>query len=442
MYVQPRRRPELMLLASLLILVMTLVIRVVLDRARPPQEYALDVPAPVPAEITTEDAIKKMQDRLRSNPEDTAAYAQLGLLLLQRVRENADASLYNQAAAAFGQALQRDPQQIDALSGQGILALARHQFTAALAWGERAQAINPYRAQLYGIMGDANIELGRYDDAAATLQKMVDTRPDLSSYSRISYLRELHGDVSGAIEAMKQAVAAGNPMAEGTLWTEVQLGHLYFNSGDLPHAEESYRQALRTRPDYVYALGGIARVRAAQGYYDEAIGDYQEIVKRLPLPEFVIALGELYEVTGRETDAKLQYDLVRAIQQLNTSAGVDVDMELALFNVDHGADPAQALQQARVAYSHRPSIYGADVLGWTLYRNGDYAEARRYSQEALRLGTRDALLHFHAGMIAYALGDTDAARKDLQEALAINPAFSVRYAPQAREMLDKMSGGG
>src|SRR5262249_5034892 len=212
-----------------------------------------------------------LQERIRQNPNDTNAYAQLGLAQLQRVRETADPTLYGKAEAAFAEALKRDPQQFEALVGQGQLALARHHFADALRWGEQASAINPFSAHPYGIMGDARVELGQYEAAVAAIQKMVDTRPDLNSYSRVSYMRDLHGDTEGAITAMRQALEAGAPGSEAALWTEVQLGHLYFNRGDLATAEQIYADALRIRPDYVYALGGMARVRAAQGHTDEAI---------------------------------------------------------------------------------------------------------------------------------------------------------------------------
>jgi tetratricopeptide (TPR) repeat protein len=135
----------------------------------------------------------------------------------------------------------------------------------------------------------------------------------------------------------------------------------------------------------------------------------------------------------------IHHDLVRAIQQLNTRAGMNVDMEMALFNADHGTDPVQALEQARAAYTARPSIYGADTLAWALYRAGNYTEAQEYNQEALRLGTRDAMLHYHAAMIAYALEDLPLTRQHLQQAIAINPYFSVRYASEARALLTELN---
>jgi tetratricopeptide (TPR) repeat protein len=151
-----------------------------------------------------------------------------------------------------------------------------------------------------------------------------------------------------------------------------------------------------------------------------------------------VALGDLYEATGQLDQARQQYALVGAMQQLHASAGVDVDLELALFNLDHGIDLAASLDRARAAYGRRPSVHAADVLAWALYQNGRYAEAARLSHEALRLGTRDALMYFHAGLIADALNDPPVARQYLEQALSINPYFSIRFAPQAQALLKQL----
>jgi tetratricopeptide (TPR) repeat protein len=389
---------------------------------------------------TVDNEIERLLNRLEMFPEDAEAYAFLGLARLQEVRETGDASIYALAEGALNEALRLDSQQVDAHIGQGLLALARHDFRAALDWGQRAYALNPYRAQPLGIQVDGYIELGMYEEAAETLQAMVDLRPDLASFSRISYIRELNGDIPGAIEAMESAIRTGTPGHENTLWTQVQLGHLHFNSGGFELAQTAYQQALSFKTDYSPALAGMARVYAAWGEVAAAIDLLVPVVERFPQAEYVILLGELYEVTGQTTLAQQQYELVRVIQQLNASTGMDVDLELALFDADHGGNntPAQTLASAQAAYQRRPSIHAADVLAWAFYKNGDYQEAWTYSQEALRLGTRDALMHFHAGMIAYALGDEIAARTHLEEALAINPGFSVLYAGEASELLETL----
>lgn len=389
-------------------------------------------------EPASESNIARLQNFLATNPENANGYAQLGLAYLQRVRETGDPAYYTLAEQTLNQALAYDPQQLDALMGQGVLALARHDFAGALTWAEQARVINPYRAEILGIMVDAYVELGQYETAVSTLQQMVDLRPDMASFSRVSYLRELHGDVPGAIEAMQRAVDTGVPGYEATLWAQVQLGNLYFYSGQFAQAEAIYQQALYYRPDYPYAQAGLARVQAAQGNYEAAIAIYKPLVARFPLPEFAIALGELYEAMGQPDLAQEQYALVQTIQQLNASAGMDVDMELALFEANHGSNPAETAKQAEVAYTRRPSVYAADVLAWALYQAGEYERAWQYSQEALRLGTQDAMLHYHAGLIARAVGEETAVSSHLQTALTINPAFSPLYAPQAQALLAEM----
>ena len=284
-------------------------------------------------------------------------------------------------------------------------------------------------------MTDAHVELGEYDAAVTTLQAMMDMRPGVNSYSRTAYLRELYGDVDGAIQAMQMAVNMGLPGDEPTLWTMVQLGNLYFNRGDLAKAESIYQAALKQSPDYVYALDGMANVLVAQGRNEEAVTQYHVVLNRIPLPKAAIAFGEFLESTGDMQGAQEQYDLVQLIETLNASAGMNVDLEMALFNSDHGADMAAALTQAQAAYTERKTVYAADVMAWALYRNQRADEAQPYMDEAMRLHTQDARLFYHAGMIALARGDQATARQNLTRALEINPYFSSLAATTAKATL-------
>ena len=388
--------------------------------------------------LSLEEMIVQMQTRIENNESDHDAYAQLGLLFLQRVRSGGDAADYQRADQALRAALEREPNEVDALVGKGILALALHDFRGALLWAEKARVINPFRPDILGIMTDAHVELGHYDEAVAVLQEMIDLRPGLNSYSRMAYVRELYGDVDGAVQAMEMAAEVGWPGDEPTLWTTVQLGNLYFNRGDLTTAVATYQAALEQSPDYVYALAGMAKVWAAQGRYEDAIAQYRQVLTRIPVPEFAIALGEVLEATGDVKGAQEQYDLVELMQTLNASAGMNVDLEMALFVSDHGADKAAALAQAQTVYDERQTIYSADVLAWALYVNGRADEARIYMDEAMRLGTKDARLYYHAGMITLAQGEKEDARQFLTRALEINPHFSPLYAPKAAEVLKSL----
>lgn len=386
----------------------------------------------------TDRIIWDYQERLRQSPDDPGAGAALGAAYVQKARETGDPTYYVKAESLLSRALARDPDNPEALIGKGTLALAQHRFREALELGERARRLYPQVPRVYGVIADAQTELGMYDEAVATLQTMIDMRPDLASYSRAAYARELRGDLEGAIEAMGAAVSAGGPTPENTEWTRVQLGDLHFASGDLRGAELQYQTSLARLPDYVHALAGLGRVRAAEGRIDEAVALYERAIARMPLPEFVIALGETLESAGRSEEAARQYDLVRAMQQLLAANGVDTDLELALFDADHGGDPEETVALARAAYERRPGVKAADTLAWALYRAGQLDEARRFADEALRLGTRDPLMLYHAGTIAAAQGDRAAARGYLQRALELNPRFSPLHGPQAREALERL----
>jgi tetratricopeptide (TPR) repeat protein len=387
---------------------------------------------------STDKQIEALQEQLHQHPNEWQAYSQLGLAYLQKARETGDPTYYQKTDEALEKALSFQPEDYASISAKGALALARHDFASALEWGEQAIQINPNRTYAYGVIADAQIELGRYAEAIETLQTMVDLRPDMSSYSRISYIRELHGDTEGALEMMQLAVDSGAPNLENTAWVRTQLGNLYFNSGDLERAELEYQRTLRDRPNYVYALAGLGRVRAAQGDLKEALRLLNHAVAIVPLPEFVIMLGDLYQASGQQGAANQQYQLVAVIETLYRASGVDMDMEIALFNADHDRNLDETLALARKAYTNRPSIHAADALAWALYKTGNYEEAERYSAEALQLGTKDSLKFFHAGMIALKLGDKQQARLYLEEALKINPHFSILYADEAQKILNEL----
>ncbi len=384
--------------------------------------------------LDTQSQINGLQAQLKAGTGRADDYAQLGWLMLQRARENGDPDLYTRAEKAFVEALKSDPAQVDALLGQGSLALSRHSFADAIDWGHKALGHNPYRAQAYGVIGDGQIELGRYDEAAQTIQKMVDLRPDIASYSRVSYIRELNGDMPGAIDAMSRAVVAGNPGSEARAWAQVQLGLLHFDRGDLSSAEAELNGVLSYLPNYPHALAALARIRNAQGNPTAAIQLYERALNLFPTPESAQALGEIYTQRGQVSQARAQFDLVRTLYALGESGGTDITLERARFENDHG-DAALALTLARAAHQRRANIHSADALAWALFRNGRPDEAASIMRDALRLNTQDAMVHFHAGMIDAARGDTASARTHLSRALAINPHFSPAAAAEARAWL-------
>lgn len=395
-----------------------------------------------PAWSNTDKTLTQLQDGLKAKPNDAGTYAQLGSLYMQKARETGDPSYYTKAEGAVKKALELMPENnVLGAVVMGGLHMARHDFEAALTWGEKAREMAPRSYAIYGIIGDAHIEMGRYDAAIDAFQTMVDLRPDLVSLSRVSYARELHGDLPGAIEAMQQAVDAGSPRSEATNWSRIQLANLYFLTGDLKSAEQQYGMTLHLLPSYVHGLGGQAKLLAASGDLKGAIKQYEQIVQSQPLPEYVSALADAYMEAGNTKAAAKQVELMRVIAQLQRAGGVDVDLDMALFEVDHAPDAntlEAALAAARSHYERRPSVHAADVLGWALYRANRASEALPYARESLKLGSKDPVVLYHAGAIAAAAGQPAEARTYLEAALATNENFHVRHAPDAKKLLSQL----
>ncbi|MGH2561304.1 MAG: tetratricopeptide repeat protein, partial [Thermomicrobiales bacterium] len=338
--------------------------------ADPDDQSAVDalVGAPVRLPTAVDDQIAAMQEALRAGAKNGRAATLLGQAYLQKARDTGDPSYYPKAEELFRLALELDDRDFAGMVGMGTLASARHHFAEALEWGEQARAINPHYPAAYGVIGDAQIELGRYDAAAVTIQAMVDLRPDLPSFARVSYLRELHGDVAGAMAAMEQAAAAGTGIPENVAWAQAQLGNLAAGQGDLDGAQARYEASLRTLPGYVYGTAGLGKVAAARGDFARAIALYADAIQVMPTPEFVIALGEVYQAAGRSDNAEEQFALVQAMTALSRENGVATDVELAIFVADHGGNLDDVLAWAETGYATRPSIHSADALAWVRYR--------------------------------------------------------------------------
>ena len=392
-----------------------------------------------PPGASTDERISSFQAILRADPGSAEAAAYLAGAYLQKVRETGDPSFYKRADGVLRHALARDPRNVEALTEAGVLALARHDFRGGLRYGQEVHRIAPQLVKPYGVIVDALVELGRYREAGAALQTMVDAQPNLAAYARVSYFRELHGDLAGAARAMELAVSAGGDAAENVAYVQTLLGNLEFDRGRLAAAGHAYREALARFPGYVPAGAGLARVDAAQGRDGPAIRRYRDAVARLPLPEYVVGLGETELAAGRPAAARRDLALVGAEERLLRANGVNTDVDLALFEANHGS-PRRGVELARRAWAAAPSVRSADALGWALTRAGNPRAGLAWAQRALRLGSRDPAFLYHAGIAARQAGRTALARTWLARSLADNPRWSPLYAPRARRALAEMGG--
>ena len=393
-------------------------------------------PAPATAAL---DPVAQLQADLARVPGNFTAWSSLGLAYVQQARLTADPTLYEKAEGAFQKSLALRPTGNDtALTGQASLAAARHDFAEALALTDRSLEVNAFSPTTWAVRTDALVELGRYDEAQAAVQRLLDLSPGVDALTRASYLLELRGDTDRARDLMQQAASRASTPAD-TAFAQYYVGELAWSTGDLAGAREAYEAGIAADPTSLPLVAGRAKVLAAGGDTAAAAAELRDVVERLPAPEHLVALGELLEATGQQAAAQEQYAVVRATQRLYAANGQDVDTELALFEADHGT-PAAAVASAAKAYAKRPrAVLTQDAYAWALHAAGRSAEALPIARDANRLGWRNPLLAYHLGVIEAAAGDPGRARAALQEALSLNPSFSPLHAPRAKALLAELA---
>jgi tetratricopeptide (TPR) repeat protein len=390
----------------------------------------------------TDRAIAGYQHRLLRRPADPWTHYRLGDSYVQKFRLTADATWLGLAERALRRSLALEPEQASARRHLAYVLYSRHEFEEAAREATRAVTIDPADSHAWGVLGDAHIEVGRYAEAEAAYRRMIETGDDLYAHVRRSALASLRGDVRGAIAALEHGLLlgrAGGRPPETLAWAEWQLGQEHWGRGDLDAAETAYRAALATFPGYHRALAGLAQVRAARGRTAEAVRLLEQAITVIPQLDYVVALGDLHAVRGEADAAERQYALAEHIGRLSALNRILYNRELAWFYVDHDRRLDEAMDLARRELEVRRDVHAHDLLAWTLYKTGQPAAARAEMTAALGLGTRDARLFYHAGMIELALGDAETAAGYLRLALATNPHFHPRHVEDARRTLETLN---
>lgn len=350
---------------------------------------------------------ERLLQSLRQNPSDAKSSLALAAIFIQEARVTGNYVYYDKAAMKYvNNVLRADSTNFDALTFKALIYLSQHHFADGLTVAEKARTINPYNAFIYGLVVDGNVEMGNYDSAIANSDKMVSIRPDLRSYSRISYLREIYGDYPGAIEAMKMALAAGAPGDEGTEWTRIQLGHLYENTGDLISAKMHYTIALNERPGYAYALAGLARISLSSKDYATAVAYYEKADAGVTDYSVKEELVEAYKLAGKnEKAAALANAVIESMTkdaqrgQTDENIGHYADRELAYAYLKINKYD-KALEHALLEYNRRPeNIDVNETVAWVYYCKGEYEKALPYIKVAQKTNSKNPTLLSHAGLI-------------------------------------------
>ncbi|MDZ4824587.1 MAG: tetratricopeptide repeat protein [Flavobacteriales bacterium] len=380
--------------------------------------------------------VSAVKEKLQRDPNDFDTYIKLSEIFVNEARITGEHGHYYPAVLnilthVLGQKVS-ETVRFKALSLKASVLLSQHHFEDARQTAEMAVKLNPAHAQTYGALVDANVELGNYTEAVLMGQTMMDKRPDLMSYSRASYLREIHGDPQGAIEAMKMAVESGYAGYENMAWTRTTLGNIYETYGDLMAAEKEYQTALVERPDYPFALAALASVELKKGNKEEAEKLLNEAVAIIPEFSFYVDLAAIYQETGRTELAKKTTDEILAMMADDEAKGHDMSLEYAKIYLNLVNDYDKALQYAMLEHNARPANIDVNkVLAEIYFKKGNMAEANKHLSAAMATGSKNPELLLIAGLIKMKNADKKEGEQLVKKSKEANPYLNNQFSKDA-----------
>jgi len=387
----------------------------------------------------SDSSINFYKSNIKNAPEDYYNYIKLGEAYIQKGREIGHIAPYNNAEKALNKSVELNPDAYAAYIYLGQVSSYKHDFYKTLEYAKKAIELRPDKVISYGVQGDAYLELGMYEEALKAYSTMHYLEPGFYSYSRISQIKFLMGDTNGAIRAIEKSLEYGsniNLPNENIAWAKVILGSLYFNSGKLDEAEKSYKEALEIFDSYYLALEHLAEVKAIKGHYEEAIELYEETLNLNPKPQFYISLGDIYESQGKTEKAERLYRKAEKSYEVIIQDGIKGhSRELVLFYVDSNQHLDLALDLALQDSKDTEDIYAYDTLAWVYFKRSELEKAEDAINHSLKLGTKDAILYYHAGRIYYKQNKFEEAKKYLELALTINPYFDQNKADESRALI-------
>ncbi len=391
--------------------------------------------------INAQHAVDFYREQIRKHPDAAKNYIELAQIFIQEARITGKHHEYiPKAQKLVDIALEKEPDNLIANVTKASLLMTLHQFNKAKYLIDKITSGNPFNANAYGVLVDDEVELGFYEKAVKACDKMLSIRPDLNSYSRASYLRELYGEQSDAIDAMKLASNAGVTGQENRAWALYNLGNLFLNQGKLDTAAFIFNGILQERPGYAFALAGLSDIYAAKNNFNKAIENLVQASQNAPQHIFIEKLADIYKVMGqKESEEEINQKVLDAFRQ-HEKDGYDIDLEYARFCLNHDINLNIALECAENEYHRRPgNIDALDAYAWALYKNGRSGDAVQFIEKAIRLNTSRSILYYHAGMIYYDINNNKAAVYFLKKAFSQNPYINVLYADSARKTLNSLN---
>jgi tetratricopeptide (TPR) repeat protein len=342
--------------------------------------------------------IEAAQKRIERNPKSADGYNALAMALAARARETADPDFYDRAEAAVEEALKITPGNLESQRARIWVALGKHEFGRARGLAMELNRRVPDDLMTYAFLVDANVELGRYEEAEKAADWLLRLRPGtVAGLTRAAYLRELFGDIEGALELMQQAFdRVPRNESEERAWILTQVSHLHLIAGRVEMAARAAAEALRQFPEYHYGLAAMAKVRSAQKRHGEAAKLYQRRYELAPHPENLYEVAQALREAGEAEESAAAFARFEGAARAEMAGPDNSNRELIAYYADVAGRPEEALRIAKMEKSRREDVYTLDAYAWALYRSGHREEARQEMGRVRAVGVLDPAVLAHA----------------------------------------------
>ncbi len=383
------------------------------------------------ARMNTDARIAYYEKLVSTDASDIHSAMQLAAVYMQKTRETGDGSYVERASKLVDKALAADKTNYEALRTRNLIDMIRHDFPKVTATARQMIAISPDDPQNWGTLGDALMEMGDYAGALSAFETLQKLKPGMHSSHRLAWHAFVTGDSAKALTLMADAAATADGFPENKSWCLVELGNIQFKIGKLDDAGKSYREAISIFPKMHSAHAGLGYVLAARDRLPEAIESYKKAQAMVPMVQYAGALVDLYELSGNKDEAKKQMAMVDLAAKLEHAANQKANRTLGVIYADQERNLTEAIEFVKADLAVRKDAFTWDAMAWVLYRSKQYEQAREASRNAVKVGTPDPAIYFHAGMIELALNNRDEGRRLIGQALALNPRFDPRHAKTA-----------
>ncbi len=330
----------------------------------------------------------EQKQELSKNSKNYEAALKLSELFIKEARVTGEHGHYYPSALKLLNHILNNHDKEDDLKYRAIITkagvqLSLHEFQDALTTAKAGLSFKVQNAQLYGVLTDCYVELGEYAKAVETADKMVNIKPDIRSYSRISYLREIHGDVKGAQEALTLAIKSGYPGTEETAWAMLTLGDLYMEYGEIDKAEKIYSEILELRQDYPFAISAKGKVAHEKGQLEKAKQLQKEAMNIIPEVSFYVDLVKVLKEENKKDEVDSLMAEIFLMLEDDVQAGHNMNMEYANIHLEIYGDHEKALSFMKTEFDKRPKNIDVNRMLAKIYASsGNKSKAEEHLEKA------------------------------------------------------------